>query len=244
MWLTGTECVWAARPIGFPHHGHECLPVLTPTTSPATAILNPLAVSRHELYERRILSQLEEGQLITQRSVSQDLGIALGLTNLLIRRLVNKGWVRIRRVERRRLRYLITPAGIAAKARLTRLYFVESLRYYKESRDRIRERLLVLCREYDGDPSAGPIVFFGAGEVAEIAFVCLHETPLELMGVVAPPPTRRFFHAEVHGLDGLSGTTLAGRPFWRLIVMPLQDERGVREALTVRQVPSELVFWL
>jgi DNA-binding MarR family transcriptional regulator len=49
----------------------------------------------------------------SQRSLSRDMGIALGLTNLIIRRLVHKGWVRIIRIKPNRVRYLLTPAGIA-----------------------------------------------------------------------------------------------------------------------------------
>ena len=68
----------------------------------------------------RLLSRIETEQVVTQRSLSKDLGIALGLTNLLIRRVAMKGWVKIVNIRPNRVRYLITPAGIIEKSRITR----------------------------------------------------------------------------------------------------------------------------
>src|SRR5450759_1891723 len=42
---------------------------------------------------RRILDAVESDHGVLQRSLAKELGIALGLTNLLVRRLVRKGWV-------------------------------------------------------------------------------------------------------------------------------------------------------
>ncbi len=201
-----------------------------------------------EEHERRILAQLESSRPVTQRSLSSDLGIALGLTNLLMRRLVKKGWVRITHVSPRRIRYLITPAGIAAKARLTRRYFLSSLNFYRECREHISERFIVLSAELetlDGDSGAADqVVFYGAGEVAEVAYVCLQETRLQLLGVVDENPGRRFFHHPVHRPEDLVGATLVGRPFSMLVVMPPDDESQVRRTVVLQHVPAERVFWL
>lgn len=198
----------------------------------------------HALHEHRILKSLETGLPLTQRSLSKELGIALGLTNLLMRRLAKKGWIRIRHVKRNRILYLITPSGIAAKSTLTREYIRQSVRFYRETRDRIRERLAVLCAELKstGEPTA--IVFYGVGEVAEIAYVCLQETPLELVAVVDAGYTRPFFSVGVHPPADLQGNTLAGRRFARLVVMPVDDEATVRITLESCGVAPESVFWL
>jgi DNA-binding MarR family transcriptional regulator len=70
-------------------------------------------VTSHDQFTHRILTEIEADNRLSQRSLSRDLGIALGLTNLIIRRLVRKGWVRIIRIKPNRVRYLLTPAGIA-----------------------------------------------------------------------------------------------------------------------------------
>lgn len=198
-----------------------------------------------EVRERLILDQLESQRPLTQRTLSSDLGIALGLTNLLIRRLVKKGWVRVSRVSPRRIRYLITPAGVAAKARLTREYFLSSLMFYRDSRERMRERLAVIATAAAQGAEARPrVAFYGVGDVAEVAYVCLQETNLELVGVVDPRHTGAFFRMAVHPPSALAGTSLAGEPFSRLIVMPLQDEPDVRANLEARNVPLDAVSWL
>ncbi len=199
-------------------------------------------------HERRILDQLESRRPVTQRSLASDLGIALGLTNLLMRRLVKKGWVRVTHVSPRRIRYLITPAGIAAKARLTRQYFLSSLSFYRECREHVCDRLAVLSTELEARTghadSADWIVFYGAGEVAEVVYVCLQETDLKLLGIVDEKSGRGFFQYAVHRPTELAGDTLAGRPFSMLVVMPSDQETEVRRTLALRDVPADRVFWL
>lgn len=197
----------------------------------------------HEIHEHQILTQLESRQGITQRALSKELGIALGLTNLLIRRLVNKGWVRITRVKPSRIQYLITPAGVMAKARLTRAYVRESVRFYRETRNRIRQEFTGLCADLERTDAAG-IVFYGAGEVAEIAYVCLQDTTLQLVAVIDPVRSKPFFSAAVCRPADLLGDTVGGRRFERLVVMPVENEDEVRAILTERGVSPDRVFWL
>jgi len=93
---------------------------------------------------RGILLEIEANDLVSQRHLSQRLGIALGLTNLLLRRIVAKGWIKVVHIRPNRVRYLLTPAGIAAKARLTREYLASTLSFYADARERIRERFAEL----------------------------------------------------------------------------------------------------
>ncbi len=196
--------------------------------------------------EREILAQLEARRPVTQRSLASDLGIALGLTNLLMRRLVKKGWVRIKRVSARRILYLITPAGITAKAELTRQCFVSSLAFYRETRTRVRERLGMVSADLQATagPVSGRVAFCGAGEVAEVAYICLAEVGLELIGVVDTCEGSPFLHFTIRPFSSLAGGTLDGLAFERLIVMPFQDEAMVRGVLTAHDVPPDRVFWL
>jgi DNA-binding MarR family transcriptional regulator len=206
----------------------------------------PVALANHELHEHRILDHLESGDRVTQRALSRELGIALGLTNLLIRRLVNKGWVRMSRVSRSRILYLITPVGIAEKTRLSRAYFASSLKFYREARDRIRERFTTLSNEWpaQAEPGSKRIVFYGANEVAEIGYICLAETDLQLVGVVDAARTQPFFGVEVRAPHHLMGVTLDGAPFDRVVVMSLGSTEELRAELIDLGVPLDRVFWL
>jgi DNA-binding MarR family transcriptional regulator len=198
--------------------------------------------------ERQLLESLDAQRPVTQRGLASELGIALGLTNLLIRGLIRKGWVRIRRVSSRRVRYLITPAGAAARARLAREYFLETLAVYRESRERMRERLAevsaAIGMESGGAHGQHPVVFYGGGPVAEVAYVCLQETDLQLVALISAVPSRPFFQVIAYPPSELTGAVVAGQPFTRIIVMPLQDETEVRAQLAARGVPEGVVFWV
>ena len=69
--------------------------------------------------ELTLLEQIERDPDVTQASLATQLGVAVGTVNWHIKRLVAKGYVKVKRAERKKLRYIITPEGIALRARLT-----------------------------------------------------------------------------------------------------------------------------
>ena len=147
----------------------------------------PLAsVHSHDQHTHRLLSEIEAGQDLSQRSLARNLGIALGLTNLLVRRLVRKGWVRMIHIKPNRVSYLLTPTGIVEKARMSRDSLQYSVRFYAEARERIRDRFAELSAEWPSNNGSSEkrIVFLRTGEVAEIGYVCLQETDLQLVAAI------------------------------------------------------------
>lgn len=67
----------------------------------------------------KILTEIAERKDVTQRSLSFSLGIALGLTNLYLKRLTRKGYIKLTTIPPNRIKYLSTPKGITQKTRLT-----------------------------------------------------------------------------------------------------------------------------
>ena len=88
-----------------------------------------------------LLEQIEDDPDITQASLAANLGVAVGTVNWHLKRLVAKGYVKVKRAQRRKLRYLITPQGVSLRARLTVDYVERSLRLYHKTRVRVRELL-------------------------------------------------------------------------------------------------------
>jgi len=192
----------------------------------------------HEQYEHQILNAIDGSQSLSQRSLASSLGIALGLTNLLVRRLVRKGWVRVTRIKPNRVGYFLTPAGVAEKARLSRLYLQYSIRFYTTARVRIRESLASV-----GGPDTR-IVFCGTGEVAEIAYVCLQETSLHLVAVIGDTGIRQFFGVPVYSIDEVRDGIVGQTPFDRLVVASFENHEASRAKLKALGVASERVHWL
>lgn len=197
----------------------------------------------HLQHLRSLLGEIEADGTVSQRHLSRRLGIALGLTNLLLRRIVAKGWVKVVHLRPNRVRYLLTPAGMAAKARLTREYLQGTLTFYVEARERVRDRFHELSAELERDSESKRIVFFGVGEIAEIAYVSLQQTDLQLVAVVADVETKPFFGMAVHSEDRLNGLAVNGSGFDRLVVMSFEPD-GLAERLSRRSVPAERIFWL
>ena len=131
----------------------------------------------HRTY--RILEEISEDQSLTQRKLSKKLGIALGLTNLYLKRLIKKGYIMVDTMPRNRIIYNLTPKGIAEKSKLTYEYMKYSFNFYKDLRLRLKKVFLAIEKD-----KAMKIVFYGAGEIAEIAYLSLQETRLDLIAVV------------------------------------------------------------
>ena len=195
-------------------------------------------MNSHEQYEHQILNAIDGSRSLSQRSLSNSLGIALGLTNLLVRRLVRKGWVRVKRIKANRVGYFLTPTGVAEKARLSRLHLQYAVRFYTTARVRIRESLSTA-----GGPNAR-IVFYGTGEVAEIAYVCLQETTLQLVAVVGETRSRQFFGVPVYSIDEVRDGVVGQTSFDRLVVASFDNQDASRARLQALGVAPERVHWL
>jgi hypothetical protein len=200
--------------------------------------------SRREAYQEELLLRLDRDRRVSQRSLASELGIALGLTNLLVRLLVKRGWVRIVRLQANQVRYLLTPAGLAQRAKISRRKLRESIRFYTDARDRIRERFDELAAELSASASKR-VVFFGANQLAEIAWVCLQGTDFELVGVVDDEPASRLKMAPIHPTNQLGpDNQLAGEPFDRLIVMTFREPAEIRKQLRAAGFSPDRAFWL
>jgi DNA-binding MarR family transcriptional regulator len=146
-----------------------------------------------------LLSELERDGNVTQRSLASKLGVALGLTNLYIKRLARKGFVKVTTIPPHRIRYLITPQGFAEKSRLTYLYMQYSLSHYRDMRSRLREMLTAASQD-----GMKRVVIYGTGELAEMAYLSLREMNLTLVGFVDDGEIETFLSYPVWRSDALS----------------------------------------
>ncbi|MBI3394533.1 MAG: winged helix-turn-helix transcriptional regulator [Spirochaetia bacterium] len=97
----------------------------------------PNALSPKELL---LIQHLDEHQ--NQRSLAKASGFSLGMTNLLLKRLVKKGYVKVTTLNGRTLRYILTPVGFAEKVRRSFEYLVVSIRQLNDVKNRIRNVIL------------------------------------------------------------------------------------------------------
>ena len=121
--------------------------------------------------ELLLLEQIEHDPDVTQATLASQLGVAVGTVNWHLKRFVSKGYVKVKRAQRRKLRYIITPEGLAFRARLTVNYVDSSMRLYRKTRSRVGELLQELhLAGYD------QVQISGDGDIADICrLTCLEQ---------------------------------------------------------------------
>ena len=181
-----------------------------------------------------MLDAVERDRHITQRSLSAKLGIALGLTNIYLKRLIRKGYIKCVNVRSNRLLYLITPRGIVEKSRLSYEYMDYSLRLYRDVRRHLSEVLQPCQAEAEQR-----IAMFGTGEAAELAYLWLREQGLEPVAVFAIEGGGTFLGMPIRGLDEWSFVT-----FDRLIVATLGDPDPLVSQLLGAGIPFAKLLML
>jgi hypothetical protein len=199
---------------------------------------------------RRLLARLQDGGAMSQRSLARELGIALGLTNSLLRRTAQNGWVQVVRAEPAALRYVITAEGVAQETAMSRAHFDGAVRSYAEVRDRIRFVFNLLSSRWGapGSPTAAApakeVVFYGAGEVAEVGYVCLQDCDLRLVGVVDGNAPKRFFGLPVRRPEWLASEEFRTRFPGPVVVMSFRPADVLREELAAVGVPPDRLCFL
>jgi len=145
-----------------------------------------------------ILTAVAENGRLTQRHLARDLGIAVSLANLYVRRLAMKGFIRVINFRPNRIRYVLTPKGIAERSRLTYAYMCRTFERYREARQALKDAL----RHLAGDGHKR-IAFYGTGEAAEVGYLCLKEIGLDLSAVFDGGESQTFLGVPVRPLGEL-----------------------------------------
>ena len=128
--------------------------------------------------EHGILDLIDKDGRVTQTELSRSLRVSIGLVNAYIKRLVNKGYVKVSNVKTSTIKYMLTPEGLAQKYHLTRSYMAHSLDYYRKIKVAVEHRIVRLKLE-----EVRTVVFVGSGEIAEIMYLYLGDTKIKLLEV-------------------------------------------------------------
>lgn len=77
---------------------------------------------------------------VKQRDLARIVGLSLGMTNAIIKRLIKKGWLKARKINERNIHYVVSPLGIEEIAKRSYRYFKRTIKnvvYYKEVIDKV-----------------------------------------------------------------------------------------------------------
>jgi DNA-binding MarR family transcriptional regulator len=138
-----------------------------------------------------LLNEIERDSDTTQATLATQLGVAVGTVNWHLKRLIAKGYVKVKRAERRKLRYILTPDGIALRARLTVQYVERSMSLYRQARQDARRALVHARRK--GYQS---VRIDGEGDIADVCRLTCLEQGMPITGDGRDPGVAVL---EVHG---------------------------------------------
>jgi DNA-binding MarR family transcriptional regulator len=127
----------------------------------------------------KVLEALEANHAQSQRDLSKSLNISLGLVNSIIKRISQKGYFKPTDLAQNKIRYLLSSEGIAAKEKLSHQYARFSLTHYTSAKRQIQKLFARLSQH-----NLKKIIFFGVSEFAEIAYITIKDTDLDLLGIV------------------------------------------------------------
>lgn len=100
-----------------------------------------MSISQHdiELETLQLLQQADSGSP-KQRDLARILGISLGMTNAIVKRLVEKGFLMLRKINGRNMQYAVTPEGSREIARRSYRYMrrtIGNVSRWKEAIDSV-----------------------------------------------------------------------------------------------------------
>jgi DNA-binding MarR family transcriptional regulator len=138
--------------------------------------------TNEEIRELSLLEQIESDPDVNQSALATQLGVAVGTVNWHIKRLIAKGALKVSRAERKKLRYIITPEGIALRARLAVDYVERSFSVYRHTRQRVKDYLVRVQKAgYDR------VRIVGSGDVADICKLTCIEQGISIVNDKSAP---------------------------------------------------------
>ncbi len=113
--------------------------------------------------EFRIINEIDKDLNITQRQISRKSGMSLGITNIIIKRLIKRGYIKIKQLNKKRVQYLLTPKGFAGKARQSYHYTLKTIETFKTMKIKLQNYIF---QEYKNGQRK--FVIYGDSELANL----------------------------------------------------------------------------
>jgi DNA-binding MarR family transcriptional regulator len=188
-----------------------------------------------DLRALQLLEEIERDHTPSQRDLARKLNISLGLVNLFIKRFAQKGYFKITSIPRNRVKYMLTSKGAAEKTRLTYEYIQYSFQSYRGARRKLRGLFKDLVAH-----GVHRVVFYGASEFAEIAYVALRETSIEMVAVVDDKKSGKKYLGSVVK----DPTSLEWLSFDRIFITAVRSTEDVLERILEKGIPRNKVVML
>jgi len=148
--------------------------------------MNKNSVKNVEL-ELKLLNEIERKKNHSQRSLSKNLNVALGLANAILKKFVNKGVLKLKQAPMRRYFYYLTPKGFVEKTKLTKEFLKSSLEFYSIAKDEYEKEIIKLKLKRK------KIILLGKSELTEIAILAANIHNLKIESILLKTSDEKSF---------------------------------------------------
>ena len=145
-----------------------------------------------------LLNNIEDKKKITQKTIATELGIAVGLVNVYVKRCIKKGWLKVTNIPPRRYAYYLTPEGFAKKAQLTADYLKFSFTFFRDSK-KICSEMLSECIKRNFKK----IALVGFSELTEIALLVCRNSSVNVECILNDENKSNFFDLKICKFNNL-----------------------------------------
>ncbi len=185
-----------------------------------------------DLRTLKLLEEIEGDRAPSQRDLATRLNISLGLVNSFMKRLAQKGYFKITNIPRNRVHYMLTPKGAAEKTRLTYEYIQYSFQFYKGARHKLR----TLFKQFEKQ-KINRVVFWGTGELAEIAYLSLQGTRISLVAIADDRNDGKKFL----GYRVIDTASIAALTFDRILVTSMESKGEAMKTILNHGLPRSSI---
>ena len=123
--------------------------------------------------EFEIIKELSNNTLPDQRALSAKTGFSLGLINLIIKRLIKKGYIKAKQLNQRKIQYILTPKGFTEKATKSYHYTLKTIEKFNLIRNKIEN--LIKTENSNG---ISKFIICGNGEISAIVELIINNNKL------------------------------------------------------------------
>ena len=120
--------------------------------------------------ELKIINEIDKDLNITQREISKNSGMSLGMTNIVLKKLINKGYVKVKQLNKKKVQYFLTPKGFTEKAKKSYHYTLKTMEILKTMKLKIQATVL---KEYK--KGQRKFIIYGKGELADLVEMSLRD---------------------------------------------------------------------
>ncbi|CAG0941948.1 hypothetical protein BROC_01663 [Candidatus Brocadiaceae bacterium] len=180
--------------------------------------------NQEEITQYNILQSIENGEHISQRQLSLQLGINVASINFALKKLTKRGLVKMLGVNPRRIRYILTPKGIAERTQIAYKFFDRNFHFYKAVKKDVENKIESI--PFYGKNS---VAIYGVTDLMEMAYLVIQDKELDLVAIIDNEKKIRIFGYHVIGIEEIKKYT----PDFLLLTKEL-------DAYTTKQIPDSI----